>query len=104
MGFEEEINEAVRRAVLKELSGGSWLRVEYGKCPTISGATLRKAYERIDMDNVIALVAEGLERKVADKILASLATELGNDVKSIMSNRELREDCRAVIRSKIRGL
>lgn len=59
-------------------------------------------HSRVDMAKVMGIVASEVERRIADGIMNSMATEIANDTKSIMSNKELREDIRATIRAKIR--
>ncbi len=69
---------------------------------TVTPGNLREVYQSVDMVRVGEILKVKIEQKVADAILNNLATEVATDVKKIMSNTELREDCRAVIRDKIR--
>ena len=102
MEFQDCVNQAVQNSIVNLLSSGEWLKVDYAQKVMLSQVELRKAYEQIDMSQVLERIKERLEIKVADKILDSLMTEIATDVKSIMSNKELREDLRSVIRTKIR--
>lgn len=100
--FDQQLTEQFQAALLKEIKRGSWLKIDYGAV-SIPSHEIRAAYEKIDMDKVNALILQKIEERVADTIYNSLATEIATDVKKVMSNCELREDCRAVIREKIRA-
>ena len=63
---------------------------------------MQKLYQRINMETVLEIAINKLEEKLADKIIVALSTEFTNDIKQIMSNRELREELRAVIRQKLK--
>lgn len=101
--LEDQMLEALQASVIKQIHQGDWLSsVRYQDKLPITQAHLRAIYERIDWTRVEALVLDGLEQKIADKILHSMATEVATDVKQIMSNTELREDLRATLRTKMR--
>lgn len=100
--FDTEVTDAARSAIVKLLGSGEWLRVEWSQRVNIKQAQLRAIYDAVDMDHVQELIKDKIEHRIADAIFNSLATEVATDVKKIMSNTELREDCRAVIRKKIR--
>lgn len=100
--FVAQMHQTVERAVLDEIRKGSWLTIDYKSRVQIDLPTLRSIYEGVDMERVKAVVRERLESMIADKILNAMATEIATDVKQILSQRELREDVRAIIRDKIR--
>jgi len=52
---------------------------------------------------VLELAAANLEQKIADKLIVALTVEVKNDIKQIMSNKELREELRSVIREKLKA-
>jgi len=103
MSFAEKLTQAMEDAVVKQVRDGQWIGVEYSARPKIDAPTLREVYESVDMERVKARVVEQVEGHIADKILHSMATEVATDVKQILSNKELREDVRAIIREKIRA-
>jgi hypothetical protein len=100
--FEQMMLESMQRTVIEYLRKGDWLTVEYRDKFKVEPSLLREVMQKIDMAVVIERVKEHVEQKGADKIMHSMEQEVANDVKSIMSNRELREDIRSVIRQKIR--
>lgn len=102
MSFENEINEAIKSCVIKFIATGEWLKLNYDQRISVDQKLLRDVMSSIDMANVIEIVKGDVERRIADSIMNSMATEIANDTKRIMSNTELREDLRSVIRSKIR--
>jgi len=102
MDFTERITKAIESSVLKEISSGNWLSFDYKDRVQIPAALVRNLYARVDMEAVLSRAVDKVEEHIADKIVVSLTTELGHDVKQIMSNKELREDLRGVIRAKLR--
>lgn len=102
MTFDEQVLQSVQEAVLKLLRSGSWLTVDYHNQIKLPPDLIRSVYASIDMDRVKVLVKEQCEERLADAVYNSLATEVATDAKKILSNTELREDCRAYLRTKMR--
>lgn len=102
--FEGRVHRALEDSIVKMVRDGNWITADYASRVKIDAATLRGFYAAVDMERVKARVVERVEDHIADKILNSLATETATDIKQILSNKELREDVRAVLRSKIRDM
>ncbi len=100
--FEMDVMHAIRQSLIKAITGGNWVQIPYEGRPTIPVSRLRSIFEQIDWVRVQAMCVERVEEMVAEKIMLSMATEVANDVKQIMCNKELREDLRATLRDKIR--
>ena len=100
--FAEQLVQAAEESIVKTLKSGDWLKVTYGERMTVSPEQIREVYQAIDMGKVAEILKAKIEQRLADTIFNNLATEVATDVKKIMGNTELREDCRAVIRGKIR--
>ncbi|QDT41088.1 hypothetical protein Pan241w_11470 [Gimesia alba] len=102
LSFSDEVQNAVSLAVLNYLKKGDWISPGYTERIQIPASHIRAVYESIDMNRVYEIVGEKVEQKIADAIFNKMATEIANDTKQIMCHTELREDCRSVIREKIR--
>lgn len=102
MTFDETLTQAIQHTVIDFIRKGEWMKLDYNARVNVDSAWLRDMHSRIDMSNVMKLVADQVEQRIADGIMNSMATEVANDVKSIMCNKELREDIRATIRAKVR--
>lgn len=100
--FDEIMQKTVQHAVLDFVRKGEWMKMDYSAKINVDSAWLREMHSRVNMDNVMKIVAGSVEQRIADGIMNSMATEIATDVKSIMCNKELREDIRAMIRAKIR--
>lgn len=100
--FAEQVQQAAEESIIKALKSGEWLRINYANKVAVTTDQLREVYQGIDMSRVAEILKAKLEQRLADTLFNNLATEVATDVKKIMSNTELREDCRAVIRDKIR--
>lgn len=102
MTFDETLTQAMQNTVIDFIRKGEWMKLDYNARVNIDSTWLCDMHSRIDMGNVMTLVAGHVEQRIADGIMNSMATEVANDVKSIMRNKELREDIRAIIRAKVR--
>jgi hypothetical protein len=102
MPFDELLQQAVQHTMVDFIRKGDWLKLEYASKVNVDAAWLREMHSRVDMDAVMQIVKTQVEQKIADGILNAMQQEIANDIKSIMCNRELREDIRSVIREKIR--
>lgn len=102
MTFEETLQQAIQHTVIDFVRKGEWMKLDYNARINVDSAWLRKMHEMVDMNAVMKLVAEQVEQRICDGIINAMATEIATDVKSIMCNKELREDLRSVIRAKIR--
>ena len=100
--FDQMVVTAVQHTMIDFLRKGDWLTVNYSNRINVDTAMLRQVMQQVDMQAVIERCKDQVEQKIADHIMNSMQQEIANDVKSIMSNRELREDIRSVIRQKIR--
>ena len=100
--IDDMLTRIARNALVAIIKKGEWLTISYQERVPVDMSLLRRCYAAVDMNRVRDLVTADLERRIADHILNALATEIGNDVKTILSNRELREDIRGVVRQKIR--
>lgn len=100
--FAEQVHGAVEAAIVAFLRKGDWFVVDYARRVQVDASFLRDAFAAVDMARVKALVRERVEDRIADMIFNAMATEIATDVKQVMSNKELREDVRAIVREKIR--
>lgn len=102
MTLEKKLAETMERTLVDFIAKGEWLKMDYNARINIDAELLRRAHAAVDFSRVLGLVGAAIEQRMADTIMNSMATEVANDVKSIMGNKELREDIRAIIRAKIR--
>jgi hypothetical protein len=100
--FAEQVQQAAEESIVTALKSGEWLRINYNNKVAVTAEQIREVYQSIDMSKVAEILKAKLEQRLADTLFNALATEVATDVKKIMGNTELREDCRAVIRDKIR--
>lgn len=102
MTFEQMLKQAVEHTVIDFIRKGEWMKLDYDARIKIDSAWLREMHKSVSMQNVMELVKSQVEQRIADGIINSMTTEIATDVKSIMCNKELREDIRATLRAKIR--
>lgn len=100
--FEQRLLASVEDSLIKLVQDGGFITATYENRLKVDPTIMREIYERIDLKRVVVLAAERAEERMADTVFNALAQELASDVKQILSNKELREECRALIRDKMR--
>ena len=65
---------------------------------------LKQAYNNIDFSRVQTKITEYLEEELARKIVNKVITEMGTDIKKLMSNNTIRDDFRYLLRRGIDDL
>lgn len=102
--FEEKLINVIQEKVIKDISKQDLVKVEYSDRFQVPSSFLNEIYKNLDLEKIKQRLTERLEEEMADKIANKLITEYSNDIKQIMSNRELREDLRHYAREKIIGI
>jgi hypothetical protein len=101
--FGVKAMRAMEDSLVAMIRKGDWLQPDYNSRMKLDMSLVRWLYEQVDRERVKARVLDKIEDHIADKMLASIATELATDVKQVMSNRELREEFRALVREHVKG-
>lgn len=102
--FEQNLVDLIQKKIISDISKQELVKVEYRDRYEVPTSFLNDVYKSLDLQKVKARLVENLENEMADKIANKLITEYSNDIKQIMSNRELREDLRFYARDKIRAI
>lgn len=91
------IEQAIENKIIKDI--GSCIKLPYG---IIDGEPMvQDALKRVDMEKVMQEVAEQIQHELAKKIVNKVVTELGNDIKEVMSHKEIRDDFKYMLRKNI---
>ena len=99
----ERINKAVEDAIVREILSGNIFKINYEDKIDLKFLN-ELALKSIDQDKILERVKEGINEKIAEKIVSKVHTELGNDIKRIMRNAEIREDFRSLLRKQTEEL
>lgn len=102
--FENSLIDLIQKKVITDISKLDLVKIEYRDRYEIPSSFLNEVYKSLDLKKIKAKLIENLENEMADKIANKMITEYSNDIKQIMSNRELREDLRHYAREKIRAI
>lgn len=101
--MEQRLVEAFEDSMVAAVRNGLFtVAPDYTRRTIVDPAILTEIYAKVDRARVVALVVEKAEERMADNIYNAMSHELSTDVKKILSNTELREDLRAILRAKIR--
>lgn len=102
--FEKDVIEIIKRKILTDIFKTEFIKVDYSNRYSIPTSFLTSVYNSLDLENIKKKLIERLENEMADKIANKMITEYSNDIKQIMSNKELREELRNFAKSKIEGI
>jgi len=97
---EKKITQAIEDSIIKKIRSGDVLTLNYQERVDYS-PYLKEAYKRIDYNRVMQLITANLEEVIAEKVVNKIITEMGNDIKSLMSRAEIREDFKYFLRSGV---
>lgn len=103
-GFDEKLLDLIQKKIITDISKQELVTVAYGDRVSLPSSFIREVYQSLDLNKIKTKLIENLENEMADKIANKMITEYSNDIKQIMSNRELREDLRHYAREKIREI
>lgn len=96
----ERIQQAFENAMIDMIRKGDAFKLAYDNRLDIS-KELRKAYEMIDYNKVYTRISQLLEEELAQKIVNKIITEMGTDIKQLMSNATVRDDLRFLLRKGV---
>jgi RNA processing factor Prp31 len=102
--FEEKMVNVIQDRIIKGISNADLIKFDYADRFQVPKEFLHEVYYSLDLKKIKARLIENLENEMADKIANKLITEYSNDIKLIMSNKELREDLRHYAREKIKSI
>lgn len=103
--FANDILVAAHHALIAKIRSGDWLTLpSWQERVNVDGRFLRGIYDSLDRERIKALVKDKVEERIADAIYNAMATEVANDTKQILCNKELREEMRGYIRDHMRGV
>ena len=95
--LSEAMIKAATGAIIKSLNDG--ISMPYESKFKIPNGFFSDVWDRVDKEKVKDIMAENLEREIADKVTNRLATELSNDIKQLLSDKERREEIRSHART-----
>ncbi len=96
----DKVTREVEKAIIKTLNKGDWLTIKYENKIDIS-EPLKKAYENVNFERMYTNITLKLEEVLAEKLVNKIVTEMGTDIKKLMSNENVREDLRFMLRKNI---
>jgi hypothetical protein len=102
--FNEKLVDIIQKKIVTDISKQELVRIDYNDRVNLPASFINEVYKSLDLNKIKERLKENLENEMADKIANKLITEYANDIKQIISNKELRENLRCYARDKIRGI
>lgn len=98
----DRIQQAIEDAFIKIIRSDA-LKIDYNNKIDVS-SEFKKAYAKINFEKVHARITELLEEELAQKIVNKVVTEMGTDIKTLMSNATVRDDLKFLLRKGIESI
>lgn len=98
--LSEDMLRSATNAIIKHLDDG--ISIPYDYKFKVPNNFFEAVWEKVDKEKVKQIMAENLERNIADKVSNKLAQELATDIKQILSDKEKREDIRSYARNLLK--
>jgi len=99
--FEQQVKDAAEQSVLKIIREGGWVMPSYTNRYIIPADFMADCWNLVDKEKVKAELVKRLESELAERIVNKMAEEISTDIKQVLSNKERREEIRAVVRENI---
>jgi len=99
----ERIEQALEVGLIKQIQSGDVFKLGYD-AKIDASAELKQAYKNINYLKVYARITELLEEELAVKIVNKIISEMGNDIKALMCNNEIREDFKFLMRKGVEAI
>lgn len=96
----KKLMDALEAGLVKKAKDGDFFNIPYDSRVDVS-VDLRKAYKNIDFKRLESKVTKLLEEELARKLVNKIVTELGTDIKKLMSNPHIRDDFKYFLRCGI---
>jgi argonaute-like protein implicated in RNA metabolism and viral defense len=100
--FADDLMQRIQCRILTQINKIEFIDVSYASRIKLPPELFEECYGKIDTEKIKARIISRLEEETADKIVNKMMTEYANDIKQIMSNVELREELRGILRAKIK--
>ncbi len=101
LSFEQKMIETIKQNMMNSIAKTDFIMPDYNNRIKIPATFYQKAWELVDQDAVLQILTKNIESEIADRIMNSIASEMANDIKQVLSNKERREEIRAVARNLI---
>lgn len=103
MTFAKQVQQAVEQTVISQLRDGKGVSIPYDAVK-ISPEFIRECWALVDQNKIKQEIASILEKEFARRVVNKFETEVANDIKQVLNDKESRERVRAYIRENINSL
>ena len=101
--FQDKLHSIIENSLFKFIADGEFFKNAYDNRLDVM-PVVRKAYNNMDHARLEKLITSNLEEAVAKKIVDKLTTEMGTDIKNLMSNATIRDDFRFYMRKEVQHI
>jgi cobalamin biosynthesis protein CbiD len=100
--FMNKLQERIFQNILNRAD--DLIKIDYYHRPLLPNDIIREAWEKVDKDKLIQEIAKNIEKRMAEKIVNSIAAEISTDIKQVLSVKERREEIRSKAREIIKEM
>lgn len=99
--FEQKLIDMVQQKLIKDIQKQELVKVDYGDRISVPKGFIEDVYASLDLEKIRKKLVENLENEMADRIANKMVTEFAGDIKSVLSNKEIREEMRQYVKARI---
>jgi hypothetical protein len=101
--FEEEVVKAIKSRILSDISDAQF--VSFGKSKLeIPKDIIKDCWDSVDVDALKKQITKRLEEEITERVINFIITEVSNDVKKALSDKNTRENVRQFCKGKISNI
>jgi hypothetical protein len=97
------IEQSIESAIIKLIQNGEAFKIDYNNRIDIS-QEMKQIYASLDRSKLFTRIKELIEEELAQKLVNKLLTEMGTDIKNLMSNATIRDDFKYLLRKAVDDL
>jgi len=101
--FHEKLIQCIESSLFKFISNGEFFQNNYQNRIDVM-PLVKNVYNKMDHERLEKLIISNLEEAVAKKIVDKITTEMGTDIKQLMSNATIRDDFRFYMRTEVQRI
>lgn len=101
--FSDNLIKAIEQSVIAFVQKGDYFQNYYDNRIDVM-PLVKNVYKNIDHERLESLIISNLEEVIAKKIVDKLVTEMGTDIKNLMSNATVRDDFRFFLRTGVQKI
>lgn len=101
MNFEESIEDAVKKTILKQIGDCRFIEYHHSRKREVPSDIVAKVWSNVNWDDVVKTITPQIQDRICKVIVENMLTEVKTDVKSVLSVDGVRQRIRMEVYPKL---